>query len=182
MRKYSSKLDTEHTAKAMGINLGISRKHAIEISNFIRMKKTIKAKTVLREIIGMKKPIPFTRFNNDVGHRRGKMASGRYPVKASQQILTLINQVETNAQDKGLDTNSLIIKHMNAHKGETTWHSGRKRRRKMKRTNVEIIVEEIAKKEEKKQPKVKQTKTDEKPKQTPIKLDEKPKQEVKTQK
>jgi len=160
MRKYSLKVETEHTARAMGVNLPISRKNAIEICNFIRSRNTEKAKKILKNTIEMKQPIPFTRFNWNVGHRRGKMASGRYPIKASEQILRLIDQVETNAQDKGLDTNNLVIRHINAHKGETAWHFGRKRRRRMKRTNLEIIVEEKESKKENHKETRKQTKGD----------------------
>jgi len=62
MRKYSLKVETEHTARAMGVNLPISRKNAIEICNFIRSRNTEKAKKILKNTIEMKQPIPFTRF------------------------------------------------------------------------------------------------------------------------
>jgi len=53
-----------------------------------------------------------------------------------------------------------VIRHINAHKGETAWHFGRKRRRRMKRTNLEIIVEEKESKKENHKETRKQTKGD----------------------
>jgi len=47
----------------------------------------------------------------------------------------------------------LVIAHISAHKASKAWHSGRKSRRRMKRTNVEIVVEEKPTKTEKKKDK-----------------------------
>ncbi|MCH7771780.1 MAG: 50S ribosomal protein L22, partial [Bacteroidetes bacterium] len=108
---------------------------------FIRGKEVNYVKEVLSNVIKEKQAIPFRRFNSDVGHKRN-MAAGRYPKKASKEILDLVNLVEANAQFKGLSTSKLIIKHINANKAATTLRFGRKRSRKAKRTNVEVIVQE----------------------------------------
>jgi len=154
--KYSIKnLDKEHTAKVSGRALSISTKHSIEICNFIRGRKLEKAKALLNEVINHKIAVPFKKFNKDVGHRKGKIASGRYPENACKAILKLLEGAEANAQFKGLNTANLIVSHICANKASTPWHYGRQRRRKMKRTHVEVIVEEkaekkkVAKKEEK---------------------------------
>ena len=52
-----------------------------------------------------------------------------------------------NAQFKGLNTANLVITHINANKASKVMHSGRKRSRSAKRTNVEIVVQEKATKE-----------------------------------
>lgn len=131
-------------AKAVGRSLPISTKQAIEICDFIRYESVSNAKDILNNVVNEKKIVPFKRFNADVGHKR-KTGPGRYPKKASKEIIKLLETVEANAQFKGLNTTNLVIKHLCANKARKQWHFGRKRRRRMKRTNVEVIVEEKAK-------------------------------------
>lgn len=143
---YSAKgYDKENMARATGRSLPISFKQSIEICNFIRNKKISYAKNVLSKVIERKQAIPFKRFNMDVGHKKG-IAAGRYPKKASKEILSLINNVEANAQFKGINTANLVITHINANKASKVMHSGRKRSREFKRTHVEIVVQEEVKK------------------------------------
>lgn len=144
--KYSfEKYDPSTMARVVGRSLPISTKYSIEICKYLRGKDLQRAKKLLVDAINLKKPIPFTRFNADMGHKKGEFASGRFAVKASASILELLESCEANAKYKGLDSSSLIIVHMNAHKGAQQWHYGRQRRRKMKRTHVELVVEETAK-------------------------------------
>lgn len=135
-------MTNENIAKAAGRDLSISTKCAIEISSFIRGKNLQRAKKMLEEVLKMKRAVPYTRFNKDRGHKAGKIAAGGYPINASKEILNLLKSVEANAQNKGLDTNSLFIKTIIANRASSPWHPGRHRRRKMKRTHVDIIVEE----------------------------------------
>ena len=139
--QYAFKTEEAH-AKALGTSLSVSTKHSIEIASFIRGKKVERAKQILQATIEMKRPIPFKRFNGDVGHRRGKMMAGRYPIKASKEILALVKSAESNAQSKGLSTPDLIVKHICAQKGSNVGRFGRQRGRKAKRTHIEIILTE----------------------------------------
>lgn len=165
----------EHGARVIGRDLPISTKQAIEICNFIRKKNLQKVKEILSRVIAMKTAIPFKKFKRDVGHKRGRIAAGRYPVKSAQYILKLLNALEISAQNKGLDPNSLFIKTIIANKASRPWHYGRQRRIKMKRTHVEIIAEEKepAKKVEKEISKKKPTEKKEIPKKEEIKKPEK---------
>ena len=135
-------MEKENTAKAMGISLPISTKQAVEICSFLRGKTIEQGKNILKSVIDKKAAIPFKRYNRDMGHKTG-MAAGRYPKKASSNILKLLESVEANAQNKNLDTNNLIIKKAIANKAGNQYHYGRQRRIKMKRTHLTIIVEEI---------------------------------------
>lgn len=137
-------MNEESLAKVYGRNLPISTKHSVEICSFIRGKNLQKAKNLLQKVIEKKLAIPFKRFNKNIGHKRG-IASGRYPQKAVSYIIKLLNSVEANAQNKGLDANSLFIEKIVANTASVPWHSGRKRKRKMKRTHIEIIVKEKSK-------------------------------------
>src|SRR3990167_3450250 len=148
MRGYSFKnYDQEHMARVIGVALPISFKQSVEICRFIKNKNVNDAKKLLQNVVGKKLAVPFKRYNWDLGHKK-KIGPARYPEKASKEFIKLIENVEANAQFKGLNTSSLVISHVSAHKAGKTWHFGRKSRRRMKRTNVEIIVEETANKDE----------------------------------
>lgn len=166
MKRYSLQTyNKENMSRAKGVSLPISTKQSIEICNHIRNKKTTFAKRVLQEAIEGKKPIPYRRFNMDTGHKKG-MGPGRFPKKAAQEILTIIKSAEANAQFAGLNTSGLIIKHVVVNKGPGQWRVGRKRRRSMKRTHVEIVLEETVKKKKQEKPK--------KPVEKPAKKETKP--------
>ncbi len=128
-------------AKALGSSLPISTKHSAEICKLIRGMSLTKAKELLVKAISKQKAIPFNRFNMDLGHRAG-MGPGRYPVKASKEILNILESVESNALSNDMNKEKLIIAHINAQKASSPWHFGRQRRRKMKRTHIEVIVKE----------------------------------------
>ena len=131
----------EHMARAVGMALPISFKQSVEVCGFIRNKNVNDAKKLLQKVSEKKLAIPFKRYNFDLGHKK-KIGPARYPEKASKEFIKLIENVEANAQFKGLNTSNLIIAHISAHKASKSWHFGRQSRRKMKRTNVEIVVEE----------------------------------------
>lgn len=137
----------EHMARAIGMAMPISFKQSVEICSFIRKKNVNDAKKMLQNVVEKKSAIPFKRYNWDLGHKK-KIGPARYPEKASMEFIKLIENVEANAQFRGLNTSNLIIAHVSAHKAGKAMHFGRKSRRRMKRTNVEIIVEEKAKKSE----------------------------------
>lgn len=132
-------------AKAIGRNLGISKKDSIEIASFIRGKKLSRVKTILEEVIVKKLIVPYKRFNKDRGHKRGKMAAGRYPVKASTSILGLVKSAEMNALNKGMNSEDLFISTIIANKGSGQMHHGRFRGRSMKRTHLEVVLSEVKK-------------------------------------
>ena len=120
-----------------------------------------KAKDILERVLEKKQAIPFTRFTDGVGHRAGAgITAGRFPEKASKEFIKLIKDAEANAQTKGLSTELKIV-HLLAHKGSNDYHYGRQRRRKYKRTHLEIVVEE---QEEKKADKKKNPQKTTKPK------------------
>ncbi|QQG39227.1 MAG: 50S ribosomal protein L22 [Candidatus Woesearchaeota archaeon] len=139
----------EHIAIAKILDLPISTKHSVEVCNFVKNKSTEKAKRLLNEVIKEQRAVPFKKYYKNVGHRVGKIGSGRYPKKATREVIKLIEQAEANAQDKGLDAKNLVIKEIKANKGQSNWHPGRIRRIKMKRTHLEITVEELESKESK---------------------------------
>lgn len=139
----------DHMARVLGKDLAISAKKSIEVCNFLRNKNTKQAKLILADVIAMKQAVPFKRFKMEIPHRSPGLGPGKYPIKVAKEFLRLIKEVEANAQNKGLDTNNLIFKTLVANKASRPFHFGRQRRTKMKRTHVEIVVQEKAKKEDK---------------------------------
>lgn len=118
--KYAyNDIDNAKTAKAVGRALKISPKHAVEICRELRGMRLEKAKAYLEEVIQMEKTVPFKRHNKKVGHRRGIKGwpSGRYPIKAANHILKVLENAEANAEYKGLDTENLLIRHISSHRG-----------------------------------------------------------------
>ncbi|MCD1293509.1 50S ribosomal protein L22 [Methanocella sp. CWC-04] len=118
---YSAEYDPAVTAKAMAYEIDVSPKHCIEILNFIKGKKVSVAKTYLENVIEKKQSIPFKRFARNVGHKRHQTGwdAGRYPVKASKEILKLLKHAEANAEYKGLEPENMKIVHAVSKKGRT---------------------------------------------------------------
>ena len=133
----------ENMAKACARNIHVSTKHAIEICSYIRGKSLDSAKRMLQMSIDMKRPIPIKRFTNGPGHKSG-MGSGRFHVKACEEILKALESAESNAKNKGLGS-QLTLAHIAAQKAGKQSHYGRKRRSIFKSTHIEVVVEEAKK-------------------------------------
>ncbi len=149
---YSRTIDEQDeykTAKVFGRNLRISPKHSVEISKAIRGMKVGEAKEFLLRVQQKKEAVPFRKHKKKVGHKRlFKWYAGRYPVKASERFYRLLEEVESNAEYKGLDTDRLRIIHVSACKGRVfpgyiPRAYGRATPYNHETTNVELIVKEV---------------------------------------
>lgn len=151
--RYSMQIpegEEDKYVKASLREVSISHKHAIELAREIRGMMLDEARRYLEEVIAMKRAVPFKRFKKKVPHRRGlqRWCTGRYPVKAARYFLKLLDNLENNAEFKGLDTSRLKIVHCVA-------LMGRKRKKYIPRafgratpyfdvlTHVEIIAKEV---------------------------------------
>ncbi len=161
--KYSMEKNESTMARAKGANLPISLKYSIEICNYIRGDTIARAKAKLEAAIAQEKAIPFKRFTDGVGHRRGTdIVSGRYAPKACSNILKLLKSAESNAVFKNLNVANLVLVHAAANQAPQAWHHGRQRRQSVKKCHVEIVLEEVSikakeVKKEKKTPTAKDT-------------------------
>ena len=143
-------IEPEKTAKASGRELRVSPKHAREVCNTINGMKLDRAKDYLKQVIQKKKAVPFKRFNKHVGHRLGleKAFSGRYHVKAAEQILRVLEGAEANAEYKGLDLERMRIIHASAYPGMKIKRFiprafGRSSPRFKTLSHVELVLEEM---------------------------------------
>jgi large subunit ribosomal protein L22 len=148
MSGYTKIADFGTTARALGKELSISPRHAIEVCRTIKGMPLDDAVEFLEDVIEQKKAVPFKRHVHGLPHRKGKgMATGRYPQKAARAIIDVLEQARNNAEFKEI-TGSLRIVHAAAHRGRA-WHSwfqrahGRSTPKMRETVNVEIIVEEF---------------------------------------
>ena len=149
---YSQKISGDTIAKAKANELNVSPKHSIEIATFIRHQRVNDAISYLKDVIGLKKAIPFRRFNRNVAHKRGLPGTwdaGRYPVKASKEYIRVLESVKKNAEYIGLDADNLEIIHVSANRGRAQKSffpraMGRATPKVRETVNIEIIVREVA--------------------------------------
>lgn len=152
---YSLQLrDESKIAKAVRYDIPVSIKYMREVVSVIRGMKLEDAKKLLENVVKLKEPIPFRRYHGKVSHRRGLAdkygwPAGRYPVKAAKYLLELLENVEANAENKGLDKDKLVIIHIAAHKGVTLKRYmprafGRATPKFRRTTNVEVVVREAS--------------------------------------
>jgi len=117
---YSSlKLNEVGVVKASGRDMKISPKAAVEICRAIRNMRLDQAKNFLQDVVDKKRVVPYRRYKKKVGHK-GELQggyAGRYPVKASSEVLKVLNGLEANAEDRGFDTERLKIIHAAANHG-----------------------------------------------------------------
>ncbi len=128
-------------AEVYGKSLAISSKYSIIVCDHIRNKNLASARRILEDVVNMKRALVFSRYNMNLCHKPG-LAAARYPVNTSKVFLKLLDSVESNASNKGLNVNNLIISYAKADRAETRPRSGRKGRVNMKSTHVKIRVEE----------------------------------------
>lgn len=139
---YAYQKSEENIAKAVGRNLDISPKQSTEICKYVRGRTLSQAKMLLQQAIDMKKAVPFTRFNNGLGHKPG-MSAGRYNPKACSQILKVLKSAEANAKNKGYNSSDLKVVHISMQIGPRNLHYGRQRRGIFKNSHIEVVLQEV---------------------------------------
>lgn len=147
---YSAPKLLNEEVKASGRDLDISPKAAREICKAIRKMKLEDARKYLYDIINMKRPVPYTRHKKKVAHKSGldKWYAGRFPIKAAKEILKILNGLEANCEEQGLDIERLRIVHSAAHKARSLKRYiprafGRSSPNYKQLCHVELIAEEI---------------------------------------
>ncbi|MDQ4056547.1 MAG: 50S ribosomal protein L22, partial [Thermoproteota archaeon] len=98
----------------------ISHKHSREVAVAIKGMSIEKARDFLNDVIRKKIAVPYRRYNNEVAHRsnvRDGFFAGRFPQKAAKEFLKLLDNLETNAEYKGMDLDRLRIISAVVHKG-----------------------------------------------------------------
>jgi large subunit ribosomal protein L22 len=119
--KYSfQNFDMSKHVRAAIREKSISHKHAREVANALKGMSIERARVFLEDVVARKIAVPYRRYNNEVAHRsniRDGFCSGRFPQKAAKEVLKLLDNLESNAEYKGMDLDSLKIVSAVVHKG-----------------------------------------------------------------
>ena len=127
----------------------ISHKHAREIAVAIKGLSIEKARDYLQAVINKQRAIAFGRYKNQVGHKSDPgMMSGRYPQKSAKEFIKVLDNLESNAEYKGMDLDRLKIINATVHKGVlvkrfTPRAMGRATPKNNVLTHVELVAQEI---------------------------------------
>ena len=147
---YSVEADPETTAKGMLRDRPISLKHSKAIARAIKGMTVGEAEAYLAAVIEGERSVPFKQHNSGVGHRSDidGWDAGRYPEKASEDFLKLLENVGNNADEQGFDGEEMEIKHVAAHKvgerpGRKPRAFGRADSWNTTICDVELIIEEV---------------------------------------
>jgi large subunit ribosomal protein L22 len=147
MTGYTQESDPDTTSRALIKDSDISPKHAVELCRFVRGRKVNVALQYLDEVIALRRPVPFKRFNKQVTHKRG-IGPGRFPVKAARVVKKAIEEAQHNAEYKGLDSDSMRIQTISSHRGQAynffrPRAFGKSGQWKRERVHIEVILEEV---------------------------------------
>jgi|SRR3989344_3851609 len=137
-----------HIVKVQGRALPVSKKFAVEICNFIRYRPMNKARSMLVDVLEGKRAVPFRRYKKDQSHKK-EVGPGRYPMKSSYFFIRLLDSLKKNAEQKGLNSDDLVVSVAMANKGPTRMRQGR-HRGQMKNTHILLCAQEQETKKEKK--------------------------------
>lgn len=122
MPNYSysfEKYDKSRHVRSALRDKSISHKHSREIALAIKGKSIEKAREFLEDVKSKNIAVPYRRYNNEVAHRaniQDGFCAGRFPYKATSEFLKLLDNLESNAEYKGMDLDRLKIVSVVVHK------------------------------------------------------------------
>ncbi|MFT4891487.1 MAG: large subunit ribosomal protein L22 [Halobacteriales archaeon] len=148
---YSVDADPDTTAKAMLRERHMSHKHSKAIASEIKGRTVADAREYLQAVIDGEQSVPFKQHNSGVGHRSDidGWDAGRFPEKASEAFLELLDNGVNSADQQGFDGESMLVDHVAAHKvGEAEGRKPRAMGRATDWNTPEVDVELILKEPE----------------------------------
>lgn len=119
MGRYSSEPENAaKSCKARGFDLRVHFKNTREAAQAIKGMHLRKAINYLNDVKDKKQIVPFRRYNGGVGRKaqaknwKAAGSQGRWPIKSAQILLHLLKNAESNAEVKMLNTDSLVVDHI----------------------------------------------------------------------
>ena len=144
-----SKFDSTKHVRASLREKGISHKHAREIAVTIKGMSIERARDFLNGVVSLQNAVPFRRYKKQVGHKSDSgIMAGRYPQKAATEFVKLLDNLESNAEYKGMDLDRLKIVNATVHKGVIVKRfipraMGRATPKNNTLTHVELVAQEV---------------------------------------
>jgi len=167
---YTQLLQGSRLASARSVGVDVHVKHCFEIARAIKHRTAGEAVEYLNNVLKIdsdrpdirKKAtaVPFRLGSGNkrrkrsgpsmVGHRKGGIGPGRYPVKASRAMIKLFQSCMENAshQYEDIDPEEMVITHCAAHRGPikrgwTPRARGRASPKNHYKVNLEIFLEDF---------------------------------------
>ena len=117
--------DKNTMARSHGANLTISLKKTVETAKELSGKKVSTAIDYLEKVADLKAVVPYRKYRGEMGHKRGKgIDNGGFPVKVSNEIVSLLKSAQKNADDLGLEGNLYVLS-VSCRKGVSRYKPGR---------------------------------------------------------
>jgi large subunit ribosomal protein L22 len=129
----------------------ISHKHSREIAIAIQGMSLEKSREFLERVLSKEIAVPYRRYHNEVAQRSNipdGFFAGRFPKKAAKEYLRLLDNLESNAEYKGMDLDRLKIISAIVHKARklerfTPRAMGRSTPKIDTLVHVELVAQEI---------------------------------------
>jgi large subunit ribosomal protein L17e len=154
MVKYSrDATNPAKSCKAMGTDLRVHFKNTFETCTALKGRKLREAQAFLEDVLAHKQCVPFRRYNSGCGRtaqaKAFKHTQGRWPEKSVKIVLEILKNAESNAEQKNLDPECLVIKHIACNEAQrgrrrTYRAHGRINAFMSSPCHVEVILEEQA--------------------------------------
>ncbi|KAI5706100.1 60S ribosomal protein L17 isoform X5 [Diaphorina citri] len=117
MGRYSKEpRNPTKSCKARGSNLRVHFKNTRETAKTISKMPLRRAIKFLKNVKDQLECVPFRRYNGGVGRcaqaKQWGTTQGRWPRKSADFLLQLLKNAESNADYRGLDTDRLVIEHI----------------------------------------------------------------------
>ncbi len=154
MMAYSFNLKREPFAFALCEEVNASYKDLGAVCDAIRYLRAGSALALLDTVASKSAPIPYRRHNRYMGSRHElKGAKGAYPVKAAREVKVALVNALANAENKGMDRDSVFVIHASStktrtetrppSKGSLSWGRGRYGASSAVRSNLEYARIEV---------------------------------------
>lgn len=136
-KKEQPKISKKEEAIATTRSAPISKKHCMYLCKFIKNKKIDQALKDLNDVLLMKRAVP---FKGEIPHRKGKMMSGRYPIKATQYFISLLKALKGN-----VIVNQMELEETRIYSASANWATRPMRTggRLAKRTHITVKAKEL---------------------------------------
>lgn len=118
--------------------INASTKYCVNIGKYVKGKNLDNIINYLEKVMQKKVCVPWKTNNDKVPHKKG-MGPGKYPVKASKEIIKLLKSVKSNAKNKGMNEDKLLIKTFIPNRMFSEESRGRYKRGKWTYLKIEVI-------------------------------------------
>lgn len=121
-KKYAREPRSDNSVKSRGVELRVHFKNTYEAAKMLKGRTIRNAQRYLEDVLAHKRCVPIQRYNSHVA-RTGQatefgVTQGRWPEKSVKVLLGLLQNLEANASAKQLETDKLIIQHVQVNRAQ----------------------------------------------------------------